>query len=59
MEIENNADPLDLGRSRLVVGCFPQFVSGKPPKTGVLKKGGVIDGTRTRNIQNHNLGLYH
>ncbi len=20
---------------------------------------GVIDGTRTRNIQNHNLGLYH
>ena len=21
--------------------------------------GGVTDGTRTRNIQNHNLGLYH
>ncbi len=20
---------------------------------------GVVDGTRTRNIQNHNLGLYH
>ncbi len=23
------------------------------------KKNGVTDGTRTRNIQNHNLGLYH
>ncbi len=22
-------------------------------------KDGVTDGTRTRNIQNHNLGLYH
>jgi hypothetical protein len=26
---------------------------------GSFKKDGVIDGTRTRNIQNHNLGLYH
>ncbi len=24
-----------------------------------IQKGGVADGTRTRNIQNHNLGLYH
>lgn len=24
-----------------------------------LGKDGVVDGTRTRNIQNHNLGLYH
>jgi hypothetical protein len=23
------------------------------------KEDGVTDGTRTRNIQNHNLGLYH
>ena len=22
-------------------------------------KNGVVDGTRTRNVQNHNLGLYH
>ena len=22
-------------------------------------KAGVVDGTRTRNVQNHNLGLYH
>ena len=25
----------------------------------LLAKVGVVDGTRTRNIQNHNLGLYH
>ena len=24
-----------------------------------LKWNGVVDGTRTRNNQNHNLGLYH
>ena len=24
-----------------------------------IEKNGVTDGTRTRNIQNHNLGLYH
>ena len=24
-----------------------------------LGKGGVADGTRTRNDQNHNLGIYH
>ena len=28
-----------------------------PPFFGV--EGGVANGTRTRNIQNHNLGLYH
>ena len=28
---------------------------GKKPH----KEDGVTDGTRTRNIQNHNLGLYH
>jgi hypothetical protein len=26
---------------------------------GKIEKSGVTDGTRTRNIQNHNLGLYH
>jgi hypothetical protein len=25
----------------------------------VLRKDGVADGTRTRNNQNHNLGIYH
>jgi hypothetical protein len=33
------------------------------PDTGMsglrIEKNGVADGIRTRNIQNHNLGLYH
>ena len=31
------------------------------PRRGISAGGedGVVDGTRTRNIQNHNLGLYH
>lgn len=36
--------------------------SGKPKlnwRGGLREKSGVTDGTRTRNIQNHNLGLYH
>jgi hypothetical protein len=32
-----------------------EFRSGKSHR----EKDGVTDGTRTRNIQNHNLGLYH
>ena len=43
----------------VVCWMFHYSEVGKPAKMHGLKKGGVIDGTRTRNIQNHNLGLYH
>ena len=32
---------------------------GSPTADLRLRKDGVANGTRTRNIQNHNLGLYH
>jgi hypothetical protein len=33
--------------------------TAQPPRPPARKKGGVTDGTRTRNNQNHNLELYH
>jgi hypothetical protein len=37
----------------------PHFSGGLPEKSGALLESGVTDGARTRNNQNHNLGLYH
>lgn len=35
------------------------FIHGAWRGKTTFKKGGVTDGTRTRNSQNHNLELYH
>ncbi len=37
--------------------AFKEFRLEKPPPKEAARR--VADGTRTRNNQNHNLGLYH
>ena len=48
--------------ARITHGRFignPSEKSANPVCKPGAKKGGVTDGTRTRNSQNHNLELYH
>jgi hypothetical protein len=46
-------------QERATHACIYARPAAAPPAPRARKKGGVTDGTRTRNNQNHNLELYH